>query len=206
MLRATALRKLVKPQSPPPGPPCPKILINLQGTELGAPVSIGATVTVAAGQVTATGTGYDFVKGVLEVTPAPQCNVPNYTTFTISGTGQVPHMGLYSTTVANRIVLGYADGGLHVAYRNASWALTGLPITKLPGDPYKLVIVVAASYLRVWLNGVSIGRSDLAADYLGPPGKWQLDIGRYYPGTTYTGHINSIRWEVGALYPDVANF
>ena len=200
MLRVSNLRKLVKPQSPQP---CPEIPINLQGTELGAPVSRGATVTVVEGQVTATGTGYDFVAGVLEVTTAPHCSVPNYTTFTISGIGPVPHMALYSTTGDGRHVLGSQYGSLFVAYPN--WALQYLPITTLPGDPYELVIVVADSYVRAWLNGVSMGRSDLYADYLGPPGEWKLAIGRYFDGSTYTGHIDSIRWEVGALYPDVDN-
>ena len=202
MLRVSHLRKLVKPQS------CPEIPINLQGTELGAPVSIGATVTVVEGQVTATGTGYDFVAGVLEVTPAPDCSVPNYTTFTISGTGPVPDMSLCSTTVALRCVLGhsYTYGGLYAAYRHPTpWALGPLPITTLPGDPYELVIVVADSYVRAWLNGVSMGRRDLYADYLGPPGQWRLEIGSYSYSGSYTGHIDSIRWEVGALYPDVDN-
>ena len=202
MLRVSNLRKLVKPRS------CPEIPINLQGTELGAPVSIGATVNVVEGQVTATGTGYDFVAGVLEVTTAPYCGVPNYTTFTISGTGPVPEMALYSTTGGSRFVLGvlYATGGLFAAYRHPSWALSYLPLTLLPGDPYELVIVVADSYVRAWLNGVSMGRSYLYADYLGPPGEWKLEIGRYYGiSDSYTGHIDSIRWEVGALYPDVDN-
>ena len=200
MLRVSHLRKLVKPLS------CPEIPINLLGTEIGAPVSIGATVTVEAGQVTATGTGYDFVAGVLGVTTAPGCSVPNYTTFTISGTGPVPDMALGTTAVVERYVLGYAGNGLYVAYNNKlGWVLKKLPITTLPGDPYELVIVVADSYVRAWLNGVSIGRSYLYADQLGPPGQWKLSIGRYYEGSTYTGHIDSIRWEVGALYPDVDN-
>lgn len=207
MLRATALRKLVKPLS------CPEIPINLLGTEIGAPVSIGATVTVAEGQVTATGAGYDFVAGVLEVTTAHYCGVPNYTTFTISGTGPVPDLNLESTTVANRSVLGVVSEGLYAAYRYPGsvvvgfpyWALQELAVSSAPGSPYELIIVIADSYVRAWLNGVSIGRRDLYSDYMGPPGEWKLSIGRYYSGSTYTGHIDSIRWEVGALYPDVYN-
>lgn len=206
MLRATALRKLVKPF------PCPEIPINLLGTEIGAPVSIGATVTVAEGQVTATGAGYDFVAGVLEVTTAHYCSVPNYTTFTISGTGPVPDLRLESTTVANRFVLGVVGESLYAAFRYPGgvvgtpyWALQALAVSSAPGSPYELIIVIADSYVRAWLNGVSIGRHDLYSDYLGPPGEWKLSIGRYFPGSTYTGHIDSIRWEVGALYPDVDN-
>ena len=206
MLRATALRKLAKPF------PCPEIPINLLGTEIGAPVSIGATVTVAEGQVTATGAGYDFVAGVLEVTTAHYCGVPNYTTFTISGTGPVPDLSLPSTTVANRYVLGVLSESLYAAYRHPGsvvgypyWALQALAVGIAPGSPYELIIVIADSYVRVWLNGVSIGRHDLYSDYMGPPGEWKLSIGRYFAGSTYTGHIDSIRWEVGALYPDVDN-
>ena len=207
MLRVSNLRKLVKPRW------CTEIPINLLGTELGAPVSIGATVTVAEGQVTATGTGYEFVAGVLEVTTAPSCGVPNYTTFTILGTGPVPELNLVSTTVPYRSVLGVLSGSLYAAFRLPGsmsgvipyWVLQALPVSNAPGSPYELIVVIADSYVRVWLNGVSIGRGDLYADYLGPSGEWKLDIGRYFNGATYTGHIDSIRWEVGALYPDVDN-
>ena len=207
MLRATALRKLVKRQS------CPEIPINLLGTEIGAPVSIGATVNVVEGQVTATGTGYDFVDGVLEVITAPYCGVPNYTTFTISGSGPLPELNLVSTTVAARSVFGVRSDVLYAAYRHPGsmsgvaphWVLQLLPVSNAPGSPYELIVVIADSYVRVWLNGVSIGRGDLYADYLGPPGQWRLDVGTYSGGTAYTGHIDSIRWEVGALYPDVDN-
>ena len=207
MLRATALRKLVKPRSGP------EILINLQGTEIGAPVSIGATVNVTRGQVTATGTGYDFVDGLLEVITAHNCGVPNYTTFTISGSGPLPELNLVSTTVAARSVFGVRSDVLYAAYRHPGsmsgvaphWVLQLLPVSNAPGSPYELIVVIADSYVRVWLNGVSIGRGDLYADYLGPPGQWRLDVGTYFGGTTYTGHIDSIRWEVGALYTDVDN-
>ena len=206
MLRATALRKLVKTS------PGPEIPINLRGTEIGAPVSIGATVTVSEGQVTATGAGYDFVAGVLEVTTARHRAVPNYTTFTISGTGPVPDLSLTSTTVAERYALGLVSESLYAAYRypdsvvgGPNWALQAAAVGIAPGSPYELIIVIADSYVRAWLNGVSIGRHDLYSDYMGPPGEWKLSIGRYFYGSTYTGHIDSIRWEVGALYPDVDN-
>ena len=206
MLRVSHLRKLVKP------PSGPEIPINLLGTEIGAPVSIGATVAVVEGQVTATGTGYDFAAGALEVTTAPSCSVPNYTTFTISGTGPIPDLHLHSTTVHNRYLLGVVSEKLYAAYRypgsvtgSPYWALQGLVASSAPGSPYELIIVIADSYVRAWLNGVSIGRQSLYSDYMGPPGEWRLAIGRYYVGSSYTGHVDSIRWEVGALYPDVDN-
>lgn len=201
MLRVSHLRKLVKPASDQ----CPEIPINLQGTELGTPVSIGATVTVAAGQVTATGTGYDFVNGVLEVTPAPSCSVPNHTTFTISGTGPIPDLALATPPSGASYVLAVLSGYLYVAYNGLNWAIPSAPVTVASGAYYSLVIVVANNYARAWLNGSSVGRRYIHSTYLGT-GPWQLRVGDYYGyGSAYTGHIDSIRWEVGALHPDVDN-
>ena len=208
MLRVSHLRKLVKPRS------CPEIPINLLGTEIGQPVSNERAAVVQEGSVVADGSGYDFTDGLLIVDTEPGCAISPYTTFTISGKGPVPDLSVYSLPNHARYVVGVVSGRLYAAFRNPGsvvgipwWAIQNAPVSVAPGVAYTLVLVVADTYVRAWLNGSSIGRQDIYPDYMGTL-PWQLRVGDYYDHsepTTYTGHIDSIRWEVGALYPDVDN-
>ena len=90
MLRVSHLRKLVKPSAP-----CRDILVDLLGTEVGAPVSAGLPVNILAGTVVATGAGYDFTNAVLRATVAASCPELELT-FSITGTGPVPSLAVYS--------------------------------------------------------------------------------------------------------------
>ena len=202
MLRATALRKLVKPQS------CP-IPIALLGTEIGTPQSFGGTVSIREGTVTAVGDGYEFVDGILWVQTPTICNVPNVTTFTMAVEGSLPSMELLSLTAKPRYILGrdiYFGDTIFAAYKDSSswWAVNGAPIPTAAN--HTLIIMITDEVVRVWHNGVSIARAVLYPDYMGPESQWLLRIGVFGGFVTpFTGKVNSVKWEVGALYPDVDN-
>ena len=190
---------------------CDAVPIALLGTEIGQPVSNGRAAVVQAGSVVADGSGYDFTGGVLVVDTKSGCATPPYTTFTISGKGPVPNLSMHSMSGTQRWVVGIAAETLYAAYRHPGsvvgvpyWAIQNAPVSVASGTDYSLVLVVADTYVRVWLNGSSIGRQDIYPNYLGTS-QWQLRVGDYSGGATYTGRVNSITWEVGALYPDVDN-
>ena len=95
MLRVSHLRKLVKPASIPLPDPCQGPAVDLLGTEVGAPVSRGLPADILEGTVVATGAGYDFTNAVLRVTVAGSCPESSELTFSITGTGPVPTLGVY---------------------------------------------------------------------------------------------------------------
>ena len=203
MLRVSHLRKLVR------APLCPPIPIALLGTEIGTPQSFGGTVSILEGTVTAVGDGYEFVDGILEVRTPTICNVPNVTTFTMMVEGFLPSMELFSLDTMPRYILGRAivfGDTIFAAYKNkySWWAVDRAPIPTAAN--HTLIIMITDEVVRVWHNGVSIARAVLYPDYMGPESKWALRIGGFggevHP---FTGKVNSIRWEVGALYPDVDN-
>ena len=185
-------------------PPCYAVPIALLGTETGPPVSNGVAATISEGAVIADGSGYDFTAGVLIVDTKPGCTIPPHTTLTISGKGPVPDLSLGHATLAGYIV-GVISGQLWAAYNGLAWAITNVPASVAPGTDYSLVVVVGNTYVRAWLNGSSIGRRTINPTHMQTPPQWQLRVGECFGGTTYTGRVNSITWEVGALYPDVDN-
>lgn len=203
MLRVSHLRKLVR------APLCPPIPIALLGTEIGTPQSFGGTVSILNGTVTAVGDGYEFVDGILEVQTSTICNVPNVTTFTMVVEGSLPPMEFLSLTANPRYILGrdiYFGDTIFAAYKDKSswWAVNSVPIPTAAN--HTLIIMITDEFVRVWHNGVSIARAVLYPDYMGPESKWALRIG-VFGGyiTPFTGKVNSVKWEVGALYPDVDN-
>lgn len=211
MTLVTQLRKMVGHHAQP----CPAVPINLTGLEVGTPVSVGASAISTNGSVIAVGDGYEFVTGILTVNTAVGYPVPNYSTFTITGDGIIPTCELVSTTVADRSIIGvspFGFSGVYAAFRNPGsinplpyWAVINAPIPV--GSPtYTFVVCVGPAFVRVWYNGVSIGRADIYPDYMGPEGEWKLSLGSYGGvDTPYTGKVTSVTWEIGALYPDVDN-
>ena len=197
MLRVSHLRKLVKP------PPCPDILVDLLGTEVGAPVSAGLPADILKGTVVATGAGYDFTNAALRVAVAGSCPESSELTFSITGTGPVPTLGVYNAYSILVTVIGgaaYAAGG-----RYAWWALLGAPVTIPAGAPYELKCSIADNWVGVWLNGTRIARAAIGPRTLKTPGQWMVDVGmdKYNASyTTYTGHVDSVRLAYGAL-PDI---
>ena len=196
-------------------PVCDSVPIALLGTEIGQPVSNGRVAVVQEGSVVADGSGYDFTDGLLIVDTKNGGSVSAYTTLTITGVGPIPELSLYSLPINTRYVLGVIAGALYAAYRNPGsvvgspfWAIQNAPVSVAQGVAYTLVLVVGDTYVRAWLNGSSVGRQSIYPNYLGTS-PWQLRVGDYYYDspvpTTYTGRVNSITWEVGALYPDVDN-
>lgn len=187
---------------------CDSVPIALLGTEVGTPVSNGRPANVVVGDVIATGAGYEFVDGVLFVDTKAGCAVATATTFSISGVGPVPALTIHTMPHAHSYIVGIVNSTLYAAYRSRAdgWALQNIPVVIAPGLPYSLVVVVAPTYVRAWLNGASIGRNDIYPDYLVPAGEWRLDLS-WYIGTNvgYTGHVSEVKWEAGALYPDEDN-
>ena len=195
MLRVSNLRKLVKPSAP-----CREILVDLLGTEVGAPVSAGLPVDILAGTVVATGAGYDFTNAVLRVTVAGSCPESSELTFSITGTGPVPTLGVYS----NGILLTVLSETAYAAFI-AGWALNAAPVTTPAGAPYELKCSIAYNWVGVWLNGTRIARAAVIPGTLKTYYPWTVDVGwdmYNAPYTTYTGHVDSVRLAYGAL-PDI---
>ena len=209
MLRVSHLRKLVKPSAP-----CREILVDLLGTEVGAPVSAGLPVDILEGTVVATGAGYDFTNAVLRVTVAASCPESSEMTFSITGTGPIPTLGAYNhiPAVVNKILVSVIWGTAYAAYRrfgpgpvDHGWALLGAPVTIPAGAPYELKCSIADNWVGVWLNGTRIAREAVNPGDLKTPHPWIVDVGRDIysaPSSTYTGHVDSVRLAYGAL-PDI---
>ena len=203
MLRVSNLRKLVKPSAP-----CREILVDLLGTEVGAPVSAGLPADILEGTVVATGAGYDFTNALLRVTTAASCPEFSELTFSITGTGPVPSL-VVSSHIPNGILgLAVVAGGeAYAAYRSPGnrWVLGGVPVTISAGDPYELKYSIADNWVGVWLNGTRIAREAVSPGLMNTPYPWIVDVGRYTYGffdETYTGHVDSVRLAYGAL-PDI---
>ena len=210
MLRVSHLRKLVKPS-----PPCRDILVDLLGTEVGAPVSAGLPADILEGTVVATGAGYDFTNAWLRVAVAGSCPESSELTFSITGTGPVPTLGVHShnpfAAVFN-ILVSVISETAYAAYRrfgprpeDHGWTLFGTPVTVPAGAPYELKCSIADNWVGVWLNGTRIARSYVPPGALKTPYPWMVDVGRDIysaPYATYTGHVDSVRLAYGAL-PDI---
>ena len=208
MLRVSHLRKLVKPS-----PPCREILVDLLGTEVGAPVSAGLPADILEGTVVATGAGYDFTNAVLRVTVAASCPESSELTFSITGTDPTPTLSVYSYETHDlNILLTVLSETAYAAYRrfgprpeDHGWALLGAPVTISAGAPYELKCSIADNWVGVWLNGTRIARAAVSPGDLKTPYPWMVDVGRDIysaPYTTYTGHVDSVRLAYGAL-PDI---
>ena len=208
MLRVSHLRKLVKPS-----PPCRDILVDLLGTEVGAPVSAGLPADILEGTVVATGAGYDFTNAVLSVSTAESYPVSSKMTFSITGTGPVPPLGVRSPGPGPSPYYLVAVTGDHVyatfnysgLYISSPWAITFVPVTIPAGDPYELKCSIADTWVGVWLNGTRIARADVSPGILKTPYPWTVDVGRDIHSAryaTYTGHVDSVRLAYGAL-PDI---
>ena len=203
MLRVSNLRKLVKPSAP-----CRDILVDLLGTEVGAPVSAGLPADILKGTVVATGAGYDFTNAWLRVNVAGSCPETSELTFSITGTGPVPTLGVYSDTsfsVISGILVSVISETAYAAWGNDGWALLGAPVTTPAGAPYELKCSIADNWVGVWLNGTRIARAAVIPGDLKTPSPWIVEVGRDMysaPYTTYTGHVDSVRLAYGAL-PDI---
>ena len=208
MLRVSNLRKLVKPSAP-----CLEILVDLLGTEVGAPVSAGLPVDILEGTVVATGAGYDFTDAVLRATGAVSCPESSEMTFSITGTGPVPTLGVYNTSPhESQILVSVLSGTAYAAWRrfgprpeDTGWALLGAPVTISAGAPYELKCSITDNWVGVWLNGTRIARVAVSPGDLKNPYQWSVDVGRDIysaPYNTYTGHVDSVSLAKGAL-PDI---
>ena len=206
MLRVSHLRKLVKPSAP-----CREILVDLLGTEVGAPVSAGLPAEVLEGTVVATGAGYDFTNAWLRVTAAGSCPVSSEMTFSITGTGPVPALQVYGgASSAADILVGVTGDQVYAAYRPSesypppqAWAIGYVPVAISAGAPYELKCSLADTWVGVWLNGTRIARADVSPGNLKRPSPWSVVVGAYYPDfETYTGHVDSVSLANGAL-PDI---
>ena len=200
MLRVSHLRKLVKPSAP-----CPDTAIALLGTEVGAPVSAGLPVDILEGTVVATGAGYDFTNAVLRVTVAGSCPESSELTFSITGTGPVPSLLVYSAPPGATILAAVTGGAAYAAGSSLGWALVNAPVTISAGAPYELKYSTADNWVGVWLNGTRIAREAVFPGIMKHPYPWRVDVGRYIYGSyyeTYTGHVDSVRLAYGAL-PDI---
>ena len=208
MLRVSHLRKLVKPS-----PPCLEILVDLLGTEVGAPVSAGLPADILEGTVVATGAGYDFTNAWLRVTVPGSCPESSELTFSITGTGPVPTLGVYNgNPMISSILVSVISEPAYAAYRrfgprpeDTGWVLLGAPVTSPAGVPYELKCSIADNWVGVWLNGTRIAREAVSPGILKTLDPWTVDVGRDIysaPYTTYTGHVDSVRLANGAL-PDI---
>ena len=210
MLRVSHLRKLVKPS-----PPCRDILVDLLGTEVGAPVSAGLPADILEGTVVATGAGYDFTNAVLRVTVAGSCPESSELTFSITGTGPVPALGVHSThafaTIPNILVSVLSETAYAAYHRfgprseDTGWAIKYVPVSVPAGVPYELKCSIADNWVGVWLNGTRIARAAVSPGALKTYIPWTVDVGRdIYSAryATYTGHVDSVRLAYGAL-PDI---
>ena len=201
MLRVSHLRKLVKPRAQ-----CLDILVDLLGTEVGAPVSAGLPADILKGTVVATGAGYDFTNAWLRVSVAGSCPESSELTFSITGTGPVPTLGVYDDSpVGPNILVSVISGTVYTAYRRIGWAGVYVPVTIPAGAPYELKCSIADNWVGVWLNGTRIARAVVSPGILKTPYQWMVDVGRDIysaPYATYTGHVDSVRLAYGAL-PDI---
>ena len=204
MLRVSHLRKLVKPRAP-----CLGILVDLLGTEVGAPVSAGLPAEILAGTVVATGAGYDFTNAVLRVTVPGSCPNSSEMTFSITGTGPVPTLGVYTDeiTFINTILVSVLWGAAYAAFGvdGLAWSIMGAPVTIPAGAPYELKCSITDNWVGVWLNGTRVARAALSPEVLLTRNAWIVDVGRDFysaPYETYTGHVDSVRLAYGAL-PDI---
>ena len=196
MLRVSHLRKLVKPT------PCPDILVDLLGTEVGAPVSAGLPADILEGTVVATGAGYDFTNAVLRVTSTGSCPESSELTFSITGTGPVPSLSVYSASSSHAFAA-VAWGAAYAAGVAGGWSLGSAPVTISAGAPYELKCSIADNWVGVWLNGTRIAREAVSPGIMKHPYPWRVDVGRYGSyRETYTGHVDSVRLAYGAL-PDI---
>ena len=198
MLRVSHLRKLVKPS-----PPCRDILVDLLGTEVGAPVSAGLPADILEGTVVATGAGYDFTNAVLRMTVAGSCPESSELTFSITGTGPVPTLGVHSPS--NILVSVISETAYAAFTAPGVWALLSAPATVPAGVPYEFKCSIADNWVGVWLNGTRIARAAVPPGALKTPYPWVVDVGRdIYSAryATYTGHVDSVRLAYGAL-PDI---
>lgn len=203
MLRVSHLRKLVKPSAQ-----CRDILVDLLGTEVGAPVSAGLPVDILEGTVVATGAGYDFTNAALRVTVASSCPESSELTFSITGTGPIPSLAVHGDIPGYfQIFAAVVDGVAYAAYLYGSvgWVILHAPATISAGAPYELKYSIADNWVGVWLNGTRIGRAAVNPGTMKWSYPWTVDVGRYlykYPNETYTGHVDSVRLAYGAL-PDI---
>ena len=199
MLRVHHLRKLVKPSAVKPRP-CPDPPIALLGTEVGAPVSEWLPVEVLKGTVTATGAGYDFTNAVLGVSTAEGCPLSSEMTFSITGTGPVPPLTVWSPNTG--VILVGVTGGAAYAANNGPWTILNVPVTIPAGAPYEFKCSIADNWVGVWLNGTRIARAAVSPEYLKRPDPWRVAVGQYNWYDSYTGHVDSVRLANGAL-PDI---
>ena len=210
MLRVSNLRKLVKPRAP-----CLEILVDLLGTEVGAPVSAGLPVDILEGTVVATGAGYDFTNAVLRATVAGSCPESSELTFSITGTGPVPTLGVYAdspyparilvSVISETAFAAYSHAAYSHAPNSGAWTLLGAPVTISAGAPYELKCSIADNWVGVWLNGTRIAREAVSTGTMKNSYSWIVDVGRDIysaPYNTYTGHVDSVRLAYGAL-PDI---
>ena len=199
MLRVSNLRKLIKPSAP-----CQEILVDLLGTEVGAPVSAGLPADILAGTVVATGAGYDFTNAVLRVTGVGSCPKPSELTFSLTGTGPVPALAVGVRDVPNHsLLIGVTSNTAYAAYRypHSSWT-TSVSLESVPaGAPYELKCSIADTWVGVWLNGTRIARAEVYPEYLAHSDPWKVVLGRF-GYETYTGHVDSASLVTGSL-PDI---
>ena len=197
MLRVSHLRKLVKPSAP-----CREILVDLLGTEVGAPVSAGLPVDILEGTVVATGAGYDFTNAVLRATVAASCPLSSELTFSITGTGPVPALAVHSKYGNDyNYLIGVVGTVAYAAYKvhKPNWVIQAVPVSVPAGAPYELKCSIADTWVGVWLNGTRIARAEVTPEYLATSAPWHVVLGRYFEGDTYTGHVDSVRLAYGAL-------
>lgn len=201
MLRVSHLRKLVKPSDQ-----CREILVDLLGTEVGAPVSAGLPVDILEGTVVATGAGYDFTNAVLSVSAKDKerCPLTSEMTFSITGTGPVPDLSVRTNNYDNtNHFIGVLGEAAYVAHYPLAvhWAIQAVPVSVPAGAPYELKCSIADTLVGVWLNGTRIARAEVTPEYLATSDPWEVILGRYTYGT-YTGHVDSASLVTGSL-PDI---
>ena len=173
------------------------------GTEVGEPVSTDLTVKVIAGTVTATGAGYDFIRGALSVTTKEQCPLASEMTFSITGTGPIPAINVYDPATNITLLGGRGTGVVYAGAGPTStdWDISALPVEVPAGVPYELKCSIADTWIGVWLNGNRIARAEVPPGHLAIPRPWTVVVGRYFY-ETYTGHVDSVSLANGAL-PDI---
>ena len=198
MLRVSHLRKLVKPSAQ-----CRETLVDLLGTEVGAPVSAGLPADILKGTVVATGAGYDFTNAVLRMTGAASCPKLSELTFSITGTGPVPALTVRTYNKIYYNIIGGVGTEVYAGYRYPYpyWAIHGAPVSVPAGAPYELKCSTADTWVGVWLNGTRIARAEITPAYLDTSGSWEMILGRY-ASETYTGLVSSASLVIGAL-PDI---
>ena len=204
MLRVSNLRKLVKPSAQ-----CTDILVDLLGTEVGAPVSRGLPADILDGTVVATGAGYDFTNAALRVTVAGSCPESSELTFSITGTGPIPSLRVGNSVPDGLLMLAAVTNVRAYALYNTdariTWALLHVLVAISEGAPYELKFSIADNWVGVWLNGTRIARAAVSPGTMKTTYPWTVDVGRDIysaPYATYTGHVDSVRLAYGAL-PDI---